>query len=74
VKVQNSSNDAVNFPAHVQHEADRESSGTKFVVEYGARNFVAKIRPDQIVRPPDEPPQKSGIVKLRVQTVTDSHR
>ena len=31
----------------------KETTGTKLVVEYGAGNFVAKIRPDQLIPPPD---------------------
>ncbi len=32
----------------------KESSGTKLIVEYGAGNFIARIRPDQLIPPPTE--------------------
>jgi hypothetical protein len=31
----------------------KEASGTKLIVEYGAGNYVAKVRPEQLIPPPD---------------------
>jgi hypothetical protein len=49
----------VRFKLYMGREVDgvirailKETTGTKLVVEYGAGNFVAKIRPDQLIPPP----------------------
>jgi hypothetical protein len=51
----------VKFKLYMGREVDgvirailKETTGTKLVEEYGKGNFVAKIRPDQLIPPPDE--------------------
>ena len=49
----------VRFRLYIGREVDgvirrilKETTGTKLVVEYGKGNYVAKIRPDQLIPPP----------------------
>jgi hypothetical protein len=51
----------VRFMLYMGREVDgvirailKETTGTKLVVEYGAGNFVAKIKPEQLIPPPGE--------------------
>ena len=51
----------VRFKLYMGREVDgvirailKETTGTKLIVEYGAGNFVAKIKPDQLIPPPGE--------------------
>ena len=50
----------VKFKLYMGREVDgvirailKETTGTKLIVEYGAGNFVVKIKPDQLIPPPD---------------------
>jgi hypothetical protein len=49
----------VRFKLYMGREVDgvirailKETSGTKLIMEYGKGNFVAKIKPDQLIPPP----------------------
>jgi hypothetical protein len=51
----------VHFQLYMGREVDgiirailKETTGTKLIVEYGKGNFVAKIKPDQLIPPPGE--------------------